>query len=74
MLLASASVLGQFGITVRARWADLAEERCTGHVPVLADAKAGSTVMVWVDGSSQLPGLPLQALSLTLSVILVAVA
>jgi len=27
---------------------------------VLADAKAGSTVMVWVDGSGQLTGLPLQ--------------
>jgi hypothetical protein len=29
-------------------------------VPVLAGATAGSTVMVWVDSSGQLTGLPLQ--------------
>ena len=60
VLLASASVPGQFGTTVRAQWVGPAGERRTGLVPVLADAKAGSTVMVWVDGSGQLTGLPLQ--------------
>jgi len=60
VLLASASVPGQFGTTARARWVGPAGERRTGLVPVLADAKAGSTVMVWVDGSGQLTGLPLQ--------------
>ena len=29
-------------------------------VPVLAGTTAGSTVMVWVDGSGRLTGLPLQ--------------
>lgn len=60
VLLASASVPGQFETTVRARWAGPAGERRTGIVPVLAGAMAGSTVMVWVNGSGQLTGLPLQ--------------
>jgi hypothetical protein len=60
VLLASASVPGQFGTTVRARWAGPAGQRRTGMVPVLAGATAGSTVMVWVNGSGQLTGLPLQ--------------
>lgn len=60
VLLASASVPGQFGTTVRARWVGPAGEQRTGTVPVLAGATAGSTVMVWVDGFGRLTGLPLQ--------------
>ena len=60
VLLASGSVPGQFETTVRARWAGPAGKQRTGMVPVLAGAMVGSTVMVWVNGSGQLTGLPLQ--------------
>jgi hypothetical protein len=60
VLLASASVPGQFETTARARWAGPSGQRHTGMVPVLAGAMAGSTVMVWVDGSGRLTDLPLQ--------------
>jgi hypothetical protein len=72
VLLASASAPGQFGTTVRAWWAGPAGERRTGMVPVLADAIAGSTVMVWVDGSGRLTDLPLQRSQVQVQVVLAA--
>ena len=72
VLLASASVPSQFETTVQARWAGPAGERRTGMVPVLAGAPAGSTVMVWVDGSGQLTGLPLQRSQMQAQVVMAA--
>lgn len=60
VLLASATVPGQFWTTVPARWAGPGGARHTGWVPVLASATAGRTVMVWTDASGQLTDRPLR--------------
>lgn len=60
VLLVNAFVPTGFGTTVRARWAGPAGQRRTGMVPVWGSAAAGSTVAVWVNGSGQLTGRPLQ--------------
>ena len=60
VLLASATVPGQFGTAVPARWTSPAGARHTGWVPVLASATAGSTVQVWVDASGRLTDQPLR--------------
>jgi hypothetical protein len=60
VLLASATVPGQFGTTVPARWNSPPGVRHTGKVPVLANAFAGSAVTVWVDASGRLTGQPLR--------------
>lgn len=60
VLLASATVPGQFGTTVPARWTGPAGTRHTGWVPVLASATAGSTVTVWIDDAGRLAERPLQ--------------
>lgn len=60
VLLASATVPGQFGTSVPARWTSPTGARRTGMVPVLASASAGSTIMVWIDAAGQLTDRPLQ--------------
>jgi hypothetical protein len=58
VLLASApsSSDSKYGTPVRARWAAPHGARRTGTVTVVWGAKAGSTVMVWVDASGRLTG------------------
>ncbi len=62
VLLASAPASwgGKYGSWVRARWAVPGGRRRTGTVSVSWGAKAGSTVMVWVDASGRLTGPPLR--------------
>jgi hypothetical protein len=62
VLLASApSSLGnKYGAPVRVRWAAPDGTWRTSTVSVPWGAKAGSTVMVWVDASGRLTGLPLR--------------
>jgi hypothetical protein len=57
---ASASLGSKYGAPVRVSWAAPGGTRRTSTVPVPWGAKAGSTVMVWVDASGRLTGLPLR--------------
>ncbi|MHB1873754.1 MAG: Rv1733c family protein [Streptosporangiaceae bacterium] len=45
---------------VRARWTAPDRSRHTGDVAESGSARAGSTIMVWTDGSGRLTGPPLQ--------------
>lgn len=47
------------GPEVMARWPVPGRAARTGEVPAPAGAKAGTTVMVWIDTSGRLTGLPL---------------
>lgn len=57
---ASSSLGNRYGAPVRVRWAAPGGGRHTSTVSVPWGAKAGSTVMVWVDASGRLTGLPLR--------------
>ena len=62
VLLATAPALGygEYPATMRARWVAPDGTPRTGAVPAPPDARAGGTVMVWVDAAGQLTGPPLQ--------------
>ena len=66
VLLASAPAAAQPGEgelaqpMVQARWAAPDGTRRTGAVPVPAGARAGSTVLLWIDTSGRLSDPPLQ--------------
>jgi hypothetical protein len=53
-----ASGFGHFEATVRARWVAPDGRRHTGVVLAPPDARAGGTVMVWVDVAGRLTGQP----------------
>jgi hypothetical protein len=58
VLLASAP--SAMGTSVRARWTAPDGARRTGTVSVPPGARAGSTVMIWVDASGRVTGQPLE--------------
>ena len=62
VLLATAPVsgYGHYQATVLARWTAPNGTRHTGTIPVPPGARAGRTVMVWVDTAGRLTGPPLQ--------------
>ena len=57
---APASGYGRYQATVRARWTAPNGTRRTGTIAVPPGARAGRTVMVWVDTAGRLTGPPLQ--------------
>lgn len=61
------------GATVRARWAGPNGSRHTGAVPVPPTAKAGSTVMVWIDAAGRQTSPPLQPAQASAQALLAAV-
>jgi hypothetical protein len=57
---APAASYGEDQATMRARWVAPDGTPHTGAVPAPPDARAGGTVMVWVDATGRLTGPPLQ--------------
>jgi hypothetical protein len=57
---APASGYGEYPATMRARWVAPDGTPHTGAVPAPPNARAGGTVMVWVDAAGRLTGPPLQ--------------
>ena len=60
VLLTTVPADGGDQATVRARWVAPDGTWHTGAVPAPPDARAGSTVKVWVDAAGRLTGPPLQ--------------
>jgi len=60
VLLAAVSPSGYDDSQVPARWTGPDGTRRTGNVPAPAGARAGSTLMVWVDAAGRLTVPPLQ--------------
>jgi hypothetical protein len=65
---------GRYGPVARASWAAPGGRARTGTVSAPPGARAGSTVLVWADGSGQLAKAPLQLSQVNDQVVLAAVA